>query len=65
VSSSYGRRRAGRVRKWVDAVECAVAIQNGVAEREAAEVDGRRIQFRIGINLVTSSSRTATSWASA
>jgi adenylate cyclase len=35
----------------VDAVECAVAIQNDVAQREAAEVDARRIQFRIGINL--------------
>jgi len=35
----------------VDAVECAVAIQNSVAERQAAEPEERRIQFRIGINL--------------
>jgi TolB-like protein/class 3 adenylate cyclase len=35
----------------VDAVECAVAIQNGVAEREAGEPEDRRIAFRIGINL--------------
>ena len=35
----------------VDAVECAVAIQQGVAEREAAEPADRRIRFRIGINL--------------
>ena len=35
----------------VDAVECAVAIQNVVAERQAAEPEDRRIQFRIGINL--------------
>jgi TolB-like protein/class 3 adenylate cyclase/tetratricopeptide (TPR) repeat protein len=35
----------------VDAVECAVAIQRGVAEREAAEPDDRRIRFRIGINI--------------
>jgi adenylate cyclase len=35
----------------LDAVECAVAIQNGVAEREAAEPQDRRIQFRIGINV--------------
>ena len=35
----------------VDAVECAVAIQNGVAEREAAEPEDRRIAFRIGINI--------------
>ena len=35
----------------VDAVECAVAIQHGVAEREATEPEDRRIAFRIGINL--------------
>jgi TolB-like protein/class 3 adenylate cyclase len=35
----------------VDAVECAVALQHGVAEREAAEPEEWRIQFRIGINL--------------
>jgi adenylate cyclase len=32
----------------VDAVECAVCIQNGVAERGAVELVDRRIQFRIG-----------------
>ncbi len=35
----------------VDAVECAVAIQKGVAEREAALPEDRRIAFRIGINV--------------
>jgi TolB-like protein/class 3 adenylate cyclase/Tfp pilus assembly protein PilF len=35
----------------VDAVECAVAIQKGVAEREAAVADDRRLTFRIGINV--------------
>ena len=35
----------------VDAVECAIAIQNGVAERQAAEPEDRRIAFRIGINV--------------
>ena len=35
----------------VDAVECAVAIQHGVAEREAAVPEDRRIAFRIGINV--------------
>ena len=35
----------------VDAVECAVAIQHGVAEREAALPEDRRIEFRIGINV--------------
>jgi adenylate cyclase len=35
----------------VDAVECAVAIQNGMVEREAAEPETRRIRYRIGINI--------------
>jgi TolB-like protein/class 3 adenylate cyclase/tetratricopeptide (TPR) repeat protein len=35
----------------VDAVECAVAIQKGVAEREAAVPEDRRLAFRIGINV--------------
>jgi class 3 adenylate cyclase len=35
----------------VDAVECAVAIQAGMAEREAAEREERRIRYRIGINI--------------
>ena len=35
----------------VDAVECAVAIQSGVAERQAELPEDRRIAFRIGINI--------------
>jgi adenylate cyclase len=35
----------------VDAVECAVALQKGVTEREAAVPASRRIAFRIGINV--------------
>jgi TolB-like protein/class 3 adenylate cyclase len=35
----------------VDAVECAVAIQTGVAQREAVLPDDRRLAFRIGINV--------------
>jgi TolB-like protein/class 3 adenylate cyclase/tetratricopeptide (TPR) repeat protein len=35
----------------VDAVACAVAVQRGVAERQAAVPPERRIVFRIGINL--------------
>ena len=35
----------------VDAVECAAVIQKGVAEREAALPENRRISFRIGINI--------------
>jgi TolB-like protein/class 3 adenylate cyclase/tetratricopeptide (TPR) repeat protein len=35
----------------VDAVECAVAIQIGMAEREANVPEDRRIRYRIGINI--------------
>jgi adenylate cyclase len=35
----------------VDAVECAVAIQTGMAVREADQPEDRRIRYRIGINL--------------
>ena len=35
----------------VEAVECAVAIQRGMAERSAGTPDDQRICFRIGINL--------------
>src|SRR5689334_17654930 len=35
----------------VDAVRCAVLIQQGMAEREAKVAEAERIRFRIGINL--------------
>ena len=35
----------------VDAVVCALAWQDGVAQREAAAEEHKRLQFRIGINL--------------
>src|SRR5271166_4031177 len=35
----------------VDAVRCAVELQRGMAERNADVPTGRRIAFRIGINL--------------
>ena len=35
----------------VNAVECAVAIQHGMAERNAEVPEDRRIAFRIGVNL--------------
>src|SRR5262245_43292920 len=35
----------------VDAVECAVTLQRGMAERNASVSDGKRIEVRIGINL--------------
>lgn len=35
----------------VDAVECAAAVQKGVAGRQAEAPEDRRIAFRIGINI--------------
>ena len=35
----------------VDAVQCAVEIQAGMAERNADEPSNRRLDFRVGINL--------------
>jgi class 3 adenylate cyclase len=35
----------------VDAVRCAILIQQGMAEREAAVPEAERIRLRIGINL--------------
>jgi len=35
----------------VDAVRCAVEVQRGMAERNAAVPDDKRLEFRIGINL--------------
>ena len=35
----------------VDAVECAVALQRGLAERNASISEDRRLEVRIGINL--------------
>ncbi len=35
----------------VDAVECAVALQRGMAERNEGVPEGTRIEFRIGVNL--------------
>src|SRR5262245_25616734 len=35
----------------VDAVECAVTLQRGMAERNASAPEGKRIEVRIGINL--------------
>ena len=35
----------------VDAVQCAVAIQRGMAERDAELPKPQRIRFRIGVNL--------------
>jgi DNA-binding winged helix-turn-helix (wHTH) protein len=47
----------------VDAVRCAVEVQRGMVERNAAIPSEKRIEFRIGINLGMSLPRTATSSA--
>ena len=38
-------------RSVVDAVRCAIEVQQGMAERNAGVADERRIQFRIGVHL--------------
>jgi TolB-like protein/class 3 adenylate cyclase len=38
-------------RSVVDAVRCAIEIQNGLVERNAGLPPGRRIEFRVGIHL--------------
>src|SRR5579872_6614224 len=58
VSIHHGRvvKRTGdgaiiEFRSAVDAVRCAIEIQNGMAERNAGLPDERRIVFRIGIHI--------------
>ena len=38
-------------RSVVDAVRCAVEVQNGLVERNAGLPEDRRIEFRIGVHL--------------
>ena len=49
----------------VDALRCAAELQADLAEANAALSPDRRIEFRIGINRATSSSRMATSLVTA
>src|SRR5271165_5902745 len=42
-------------RSVVDAVRCAIEIQNGLIERNAGLPSDRRIEFRVGVHLATSS----------
>jgi adenylate cyclase len=35
----------------VDAVGCAIEVQNGLTERNAGVPEGRRIEFRVGIHV--------------
>ena len=38
-------------RSVVDAVRCAIEIQNGLIERNAGVPEDRRIEFRVGVHL--------------
>src|SRR5271170_4578643 len=58
VAAHHGRivKRTGdgamvEFRSVVDAVRCAIEIQNGLAERNAGVLPERRIEFRVGIHL--------------
>jgi adenylate cyclase len=58
IDAHHGRivKRTGdgsliEFRSVVDAVRCAVEVQNGLAERNAGLPPERRIEFRIGIHL--------------
>jgi adenylate cyclase len=58
IAAHHGRivKRTGdgsivEFRSVVDAVRCAIEVQNGLIERNAGVPDDRRIQFRVGIHL--------------
>ena len=58
VAAHHGRvvKRTGdgiliEFRSVVDAVRCAIEVQNGLIERNAGVPEDRRIEFRIGIHL--------------
>ena len=58
ISVHHGRvvKRTGdgasiEFRSVVDAVSCAIEVQNGMVERNAEVCAGQRIEFRIGIHL--------------
>src|ERR1700742_2459238 len=58
IDAHHGRvvKRTGdgsiiEFRSVVDAVQCAIEVQNGMAERNAGLPRERRIEFRVGIHL--------------
>ena len=58
IAAHHGRivKRTGdgsliEFRSVVDAVRCAIQVQNGMVERNAGVPEDRRIEFRIGIHL--------------
>ena len=48
---AHWRRLIIEFRSVVDAVRCAIEVQNGMVERNAGLPPERRIEFRIGIHL--------------
>jgi adenylate cyclase len=58
IAAHHGRmvKRTGdgslaEYRSVVDAVRCAIEVQNGLVERNAGVLAERRIEFRVGIHL--------------
>ena len=58
IDAHHGRivKRTGdgsliEFRRLVDAVRCAIEVQNGIIERNAGVAPERRIEFRVGIHL--------------
>ena len=58
IAAHHGRivKRTGdgsivEFRSVVDAVRCAIEVQEGLIERNAGVPDGRRIEFRVGIHV--------------
>jgi adenylate cyclase len=58
ISAHHGRivKRTGdgsiiEFRSVVDAVRCAIEVQNGLIERNAGLPEDRRIQFRVGVHV--------------
>jgi adenylate cyclase len=58
IAAHHGRivKRTGdgsiiEFRSVVDAVRCAIEVQNGLIERNAGVPEDRRIQFRVGIHV--------------
>ena len=58
IAAHHGRivKRTGdgsliEFRSVVDAVRCAIEVQNGMVERNAGVPEDRRIEFRIGVHL--------------
>src|SRR5271156_6159726 len=58
IAAHHGRtvKRTGdgficEFRSVVDAVRCAIEVQNGMVEHNAGVAEDRRIQFRVGVHL--------------